>query len=60
MAGKRPNGSSKHLPEATLLHFATHGNLSEEAHAVLDLLADGESITLYELMGIQSWLIWWY
>jgi len=42
------------LPNAELLHFATHGEISEESpmHSALSL-ANGESLTLQELTGIQ-------
>lgn len=42
------------LPKAELLHFATHGQISEESpmHSALSL-ANGESLTLQELTGIQ-------
>lgn len=42
------------LPKAELLHFATHGQISEESpmHSALSL-ANGELLTLQELTGIQ-------
>jgi CHAT domain-containing protein len=42
------------LPKAELLHFATHGQISEESpmHSALSL-ANGESLSLQELTGIQ-------
>jgi CHAT domain-containing protein len=40
------------LGEYPLLHFATHGHLSEEAPLLSSiLLAGGEGLSLYELMG---------
>jgi CHAT domain-containing protein/tetratricopeptide (TPR) repeat protein len=42
------------LPGYPLLHFATHGVLSEEAPLLSAiLLADGEALNVYELMGLQ-------
>jgi CHAT domain-containing protein len=42
------------LSDYPVLHFATHGYLSEEAPLLSSiLLAHGESLSLYELMGLQ-------
>jgi CHAT domain-containing protein len=42
------------LDRFPLLHFATHGILSDESPLLSSLLlADGEAITVYELMGLQ-------
>jgi CHAT domain-containing protein len=42
------------IPSARLLHFATHGELSEEAPLSSWIaLADNEQLTLYELMGLR-------
>ncbi|MBM3188312.1 MAG: CHAT domain-containing protein, partial [Chloroflexi bacterium] len=42
------------LPKYPLLHLATHGVLSEEAPLLSAiLLADGEALSVYELMGLQ-------
>jgi CHAT domain-containing protein len=42
------------LPTHPLLHFATHGNLSEEVPLLSSiLLAEGEALSLYELLGLQ-------
>jgi len=44
----------KKLNAANLMHFATHGNLSEEAPLQSSIsLANEEELSLYELMGIQ-------
>jgi CHAT domain-containing protein len=41
------------ISAARLLHFATHGHLSPEAPLLSSvLLADGESLTVYELLGV--------
>lgn len=41
------------LPHYPLVHFATHGILFEEEPMLSDiLLADGEAISVYELMGL--------
>lgn len=42
------------LAEYPLLHFATHGYLSDEAPLLSAImLANGESLSLYELMGLR-------
>jgi CHAT domain-containing protein len=42
------------LPDYPLIHFATHGVLSEENPLLSSiLLADGEALSVYELMGMQ-------
>jgi CHAT domain-containing protein len=44
----------KRIAHSALLHFATHGKLSEEAPLNSSiLLADGEELTVYELMGLD-------
>jgi CHAT domain-containing protein len=61
-----PNGEALIGPQATeetvraklsefpILHFATHGRLSEETPMLSSiLLAEGEELSLYELMGMQ-------
>jgi CHAT domain-containing protein len=66
VAGLFPNGQALTGAQATkpavmaavgrfpLLHFATHGVLSDESPLLSSLLlADGEAITVYELMGLQ-------
>ncbi len=42
------------LNKYPILHFATHGRLSEEAPMLSSiLLADGQELSLHELMGLQ-------
>lgn len=42
------------LPRAEVLHFATHGYLSEDAPLLSSiLLADGEALTVQDLMGVR-------
>ncbi|NIN95911.1 MAG: CHAT domain-containing protein, partial [Anaerolineae bacterium] len=42
------------LVDYPVLHLATHGYLSEEAPLLSSiLLANGEALTVYELMGLQ-------
>jgi CHAT domain-containing protein len=42
------------LPDYPLLHFATHGVLSEKTPLLSAiLLADGQALNVYELMGLQ-------
>lgn len=44
----------KQLHEYPIIHFATHGCLSEETPLLSGImLADGESLNLYELMGLH-------
>jgi CHAT domain-containing protein len=44
----------KRIAHSPLLHFATHGKLSEDAPLNSSiLLADGEELTVYELMGLD-------
>lgn len=44
----------KELPNADILHLATHGYLSEEAPLASALaLAEGAQLSLYEMMGMQ-------
>jgi CHAT domain-containing protein len=42
------------IPQYSLIHFATHGILSEENPLLSSiLLAHGESLSVHELMGLQ-------
>jgi hypothetical protein len=42
------------ITKYSVLHFATHGNLSEDAPLASSiLLAKGEELTVYELMGLR-------
>jgi CHAT domain-containing protein len=42
------------IPDCPVLHFATHGRLSEVAPLSSSImLADGEELTVYELMGLH-------
>jgi CHAT domain-containing protein len=44
----------------SIIHFATHGYLAEEAPLLSSiLLADGQELTVYELLGlrIDAWLV---
>jgi CHAT domain-containing protein len=42
------------VPEHRLLHFATHGHLSEDAPLLSAiLLADGGALTVYDLVGLR-------
>jgi len=44
----------KEIPSHRLLHFATHGKLSAEAPLASAIrLANGEELTVYELMGLR-------
>src|SRR5262249_52467544 len=42
------------IPDCPLIHFATHGKLSEESPLSSAIaLANGEELTVYELMGLR-------
>jgi CHAT domain-containing protein/tetratricopeptide (TPR) repeat protein len=42
------------LQDYSILHFATHGHLSKDAPMLSSLLlADGEALSVYELMGLR-------
>lgn len=44
----------KYIEEYPLVHFATHGHLSQESPLLSSiLLANGESLNVYELMSLQ-------
>jgi CHAT domain-containing protein len=44
----------EHIASHSILHFATHGKLSEDAPLNSSiLLANGEELTVYELMGLD-------
>ncbi len=44
----------KHLPEARVLHFATHGNITEDNPMASSLeLSSGEKLSVHEIMGVE-------
>ena len=56
LVGEQATAAAVHaaIPDYSMLHFATHGVLSAEAPLLSSiLLANGEALSVYELMGMR-------